>query len=106
MFRVHAYIMQGFSTDVIQTAASAATAAELGTNFDQLVPDSQLFAINLQAIHAAHDIIKPFVHKTPLVSSQQLDKLTGLELYFKLEAQQRTGSFKASSWVWLPESHA
>ncbi len=97
--------MQGFSAGDIQTAASAAM-AELSINFDQLLPDSQLFAINLQAIHAAHDVIKPFVHETPLVSSQQLDKLTGLELYFKLEAQQRTGSFKASSWVWLPESHA
>ncbi len=97
--------MQGFGADVIQTAASAAM-AELSTNFDQLLPDSQLFAINLQAIHAAHDVIKPFVHETPVVSSQQLDKLTGLELYFKLEAQQRTGSFKASSRIRLPESHA
>lgn len=42
----------------------------------------------------AHMRIKPFIHRTPVVTSTYLDKITGAELFFKCENFQRTGSFK------------
>ena len=89
-------VMDGVSAETLQKAATVAATASMADNFDQLRPDSKLFAINLQAIEAAHTRIKPFIHETPVVTSQQLDAIAGLELYFKVEALQRTGSFKAS----------
>lgn len=40
------------------------------------------------------DNIKPYIHRTPVLTSHQLNKLTGCELYFKCENFQKTGSFK------------
>ena len=40
------------------------------------------------------DNIKPYIHRTPVLSSSTLNKLTGCELYFKCENFQKTGSFK------------
>jgi threonine dehydratase len=45
-------------------------------------------------ILAAHERIQPFVHRTPVFTSQGLDKQTGTEIYFKCENFQKTGSFK------------
>jgi len=40
------------------------------------------------------DHIKPYIHRTPILTSVSLNKLTGCELYFKCETFQKTGSFK------------
>ncbi len=42
----------------------------------------------------AHQRIKPFIHQTPLVKSSLLNSWLGHKLVFKVEGQQRTGSFK------------
>ncbi len=41
-----------------------------------------------------HDHIKPYIHKTPVLTSRLLDKISGVKLYFKCENFQRMGAFK------------
>jgi threonine dehydratase len=49
---------------------------------------------SLDDIKKAHSRIRPFIHQTPVMSSQQLNKLFGCELYFKCENFQKVGAFK------------
>lgn len=69
--------------------------------------------VTLQTILEAHDRIRPYVHKTPLLTCASLTELaneeifkertverdnfsqSSLQLFFKCEAFQKTGSFKA-----------
>ena len=44
---------------------------------------------------AAHERIKPFIHRTPVLTSTFLNGLTGVELFFKCENFQKAGVFKA-----------
>uniref|UniRef100_A0A1I7YRN3 Serine racemase n=1 Tax=Steinernema glaseri TaxID=37863 RepID=A0A1I7YRN3_9BILA len=46
-------------------------------------------------IEAAERRIRPFIHKTPVLTSTFLDSLSGKKLFFKCENLQKTGSFKA-----------
>jgi len=39
--------------------------------------------------------VKPYVHRTPVLTSQYLNDLTGAELFFKCENLQKAGAFKA-----------
>jgi threonine dehydratase len=48
----------------------------------------------LADIQAAHSRIKPFIHYTPVLKSQQLNELFNCELYFKCENFQKVGAFK------------
>jgi threonine dehydratase len=48
----------------------------------------------LSDIKSAHKRIKPFIHRTPVMTSQQLDKIFGCELFFKCENFQKVGAFK------------
>jgi threonine dehydratase len=41
-----------------------------------------------------HNRIKPYIHNTPVLSSQQLNSISGTELLFKCENFQRMGAFK------------
>ena len=43
----------------------------------------------------AHDRIKPYIHRTPVLTSNYLNELTGAELFFKCENFQKAGAFKA-----------
>ena len=43
---------------------------------------------------SAHDRIKPYIHKTPVLTSSYLNELTGADLYFKCENFQKAGAFK------------
>jgi len=45
-------------------------------------------------IQAAHTMIKPFIHHTPVMKSQQLNELFNCELFFKCENFQKVGAFK------------
>lgn len=45
-------------------------------------------------IRSAHLKIKPFIHHTPVLSSQQLNKIFGCDLFFKCENFQKVGAFK------------
>jgi threonine dehydratase len=44
---------------------------------------------------AAHTRIEPYIHRTPVLTSQYLNDLTGAELFFKCENLQKAGAFKA-----------
>ncbi len=43
---------------------------------------------------AARERIKPYVHRTPVLTSSYLNDLTGAELFFKCENFQKAGAFK------------
>ncbi len=43
---------------------------------------------------AAHERIKPYIHRTPVLTSSFLNQLTGAELFFKCENFQKAGAFK------------
>jgi threonine dehydratase len=43
---------------------------------------------------AAHDRIRPYIHRTPVLTSTWFNELTGAELFFKCENFQKAGAFK------------
>ena len=43
---------------------------------------------------AAHERVKPHIHRTPVLTSSYLDDLTGAKLFFKCENFQKAGAFK------------
>jgi threonine dehydratase len=43
---------------------------------------------------AAHERVKPYIHRTPVLTSSFLDELTGAKLFFKCENFQKAGAFK------------
>jgi len=49
---------------------------------------------NIEDVKNAHERIKHFIHKTPVLTSKTLDKITYSELYFKCENFQKAGAFK------------
>lgn len=49
---------------------------------------------SLNQIQAAHKAIKPYVHKTPVLTSDSINKITGASIYFKCENFQKIGAFK------------
>ena len=50
--------------------------------------------IDLAALLAARERIRPWIHRTPLLSSQSLSERIGVEVRLKCENLQRAGSFK------------
>ena len=48
---------------------------------------------------AAQARIKPYVHRTPVLTSSYLDQLSGAEIFFKCENLQKVGAFKARGAV-------
>lgn len=46
-------------------------------------------------VKQAHERIKPYIHRTPVLTSSYLNQLTGAELFFKCENFQKAGVFKA-----------
>lgn len=45
-------------------------------------------------ILAAHELIKPIIHRTPVLTSKSINALMGCELFFKCENFQKVGAFK------------
>lgn len=45
-------------------------------------------------IQAAHERIKPFIHRTPVMSSKTINAMAGAELFLKCENLQKIGAFK------------
>jgi threonine dehydratase len=43
---------------------------------------------------AAHERIKPYIHRTPVLTSSYFNELVGAELFFKCENFQKAGAFK------------
>ncbi len=50
--------------------------------------------ISKKSILRCHEMIRPFIHETPVITSSLLNQLTGSKLYFKCENFQKTGSYK------------
>jgi threonine dehydratase len=48
----------------------------------------------LSDIKAAHERIKPFIHRTPVLTSVMLNDIFSCELFFKCENFQKAGAFK------------
>ena len=60
-----------------------------------LEPDAETArAVSRADIEAARERIAPYVHRTPLLGSATLGRMTGTTLSLKAENLQRTGSFK------------
>ncbi|MFT4725830.1 MAG: threonine dehydratase [Granulosicoccus sp.] len=56
-------------------------------NSDSVVP-------SIDDVRAAHERIKPYIHRTPVLTSTYLNNLTGARLFFKCENFQKAGAFK------------
>ena len=49
----------------------------------------------LQDIKDAHDRIRSYIHRTPVLTNKTIDQLCGAYVYFKCENFQKIGAFKA-----------
>jgi len=52
-------------------------------------------SLDLAAIQAAHERIRPFIKRTPVLTSDRLDTAAGCQLFFKCENFQEAGAFKS-----------
>lgn len=52
-----------------------------------------------EIIEQAHSRIEAYIHRTPILTCQTLNKIAGAELYFKCENFQKIGAFKARGGV-------
>ena len=50
--------------------------------------------LTIDDMRAAHERIKPFIRRTPIMVSDYLNDLTGAQLFFKCENFQEAGAFK------------
>ncbi len=53
-----------------------------------------MFIPRFEDIAAASEVIAGFVHRTPVLTSHQLDGISGAHLFFKCENFQKVGAFK------------
>jgi threonine dehydratase len=52
-----------------------------------MIPDKE-------SIIQAHEVIRPYIHRTPVMTSHNINAMLGMELFFKCENFQRCGAFK------------
>lgn len=52
------------------------------------------FIPDFSDVVAASELIKPYINRTPVMTSRQLNALAGVDLYFKCENFQKVGAFK------------
>jgi threonine dehydratase len=52
-------------------------------------------SLNLDTIRAAHQRIRPYIHRTPVLTNSWLNDACGATLFFKCENFQKVGAFKA-----------
>jgi threo-3-hydroxy-L-aspartate ammonia-lyase len=50
--------------------------------------------LTAELIREAHERIKPFVHRTPVLTSRGFNEAAGMQVFFKCENLQRAGAFK------------
>jgi threonine dehydratase len=50
--------------------------------------------LTIEHMREAHERIKPYINRTPVLQSQYLNDLTGSDLFFKCENFQEAGAFK------------
>lgn len=49
---------------------------------------------NKQTLIQVHNRVKPFIHKTPVLTSELINEISGCKVYFKCENFQKMGAFK------------
>lgn len=59
-----------------------------------MVLETRTLPISAQDIHHAHHTLRRIVYHTPLLPSERLSQLLGVNIYLKTENLQKTGSFK------------
>jgi len=47
-----------------------------------------------EALIRAHELVKPHIHRTPVLTSRLLNEMTSAELYFKCDNLQKGGAYK------------
>src|SRR5215467_2852342 len=52
-------------------------------------------SLDLDRIRFAHEGIRLYIHRTPVITSARLDEASGASLFFKCENFQKIGAFKA-----------
>src|SRR2546426_8795984 len=52
-------------------------------------------ALDLPTILSAHERIRAYIHRTPVLTSSRLSDASGAALFFKCESFQKIGAFKA-----------
>jgi threonine dehydratase len=55
---------------------------------------SEMYIPTYEDMLAAHDRIRPHIRRTPILTSDYLNELTGAQLFFKCENLQEPGAFK------------
>ena len=50
--------------------------------------------MNKETLIEVHTRIKPFIHKTPVLSSSLINEMVGADIVFKCENFQKMGAFK------------
>lgn len=60
----------------------------------QRIENSESVVPSIDDVRAAHERIRPWIHRTPILTSSYLNELTGAELHFKCENFQKAGAFK------------
>ena len=54
-----------------------------------------MYIPTFEDVQQAHERIKPYIHRTPVLTSSYFNGLTGAALFFKCENFQKAGAFKA-----------
>jgi len=66
--------------------------------------------VTFESIQQAADRIRPYVHRTPVLPSSQINAVLGAQIYFKCENLQKVGAFKArgacNAVMQLPDADA
>ena len=52
-------------------------------------------SIDVDRIRAAHERIRAYIHRTPVITSERMNETNGASLFFKCENFQKIGAFKA-----------
>src|SRR6476661_6213798 len=52
-------------------------------------------SLNLDAIRTAHERIRPYIHRTPVLTNSWLNDACRASVFFKCENFQKVGAFKA-----------
>lgn len=61
---------------------------------DKSLKEHKKYAADIESVSKAQSLIKPYVHVTPVLSSETLNIIAGKTLFFKCECFQKGGAFK------------
>src|SRR6266581_7950798 len=61
----------------------------------QVISHRPSISIDFDKIRAAHERIRAYINRTPVLTSLRLDEASGASLFFKCENFQKVGAFKA-----------